>query len=114
MLKASKVNAKLQIKKIPLLDKAIEYAVNDIIPGGTKNNLKYVSDFLIADASISTNDKILLADAQTSGGLLFSIPKKCSDKLIAELKKSGVEDAALIGHIDAPGKGYITLSNTWS
>ena len=112
MLKASRVNATLQIKKIPLLDKAIEYVANDIIPGGTINNLNYVSDFLIADTSISINDKILLADAQTSGGLLLSIPEKYSDKLIMELIKSGVEDAALIGHIDASGEGYISLSNT--
>lgn len=112
MLKASKVNATLQIKNIPLLGKAIEYAANGIIPGGTKNNLNYVSDFLIADPSISTNDKILLADAQTSGGLLFSIPEKYSNNLIMELKKSGVENAALIGHIDATGKGHINLSNT--
>ena len=112
MLKASKVNATLQIKNIPLLDKAMEYAANDIIPGGTKNNLNYVSDFLIANTSISTTDKILLADAQTSGGLLLSIPEKYSDKLIMELKSSGVEDAAVIGHIDATGEGHISLSNT--
>lgn len=112
MLKASKVNATLQIKKIPLLDKAREYAANNIIPGGTKNNLNYVSDFLVADSNISTDDKILLADAQTSGGLLFSIPEKYSAKLITELKKSGVEDAVLIGYIDEAGEGYISLSNT--
>ncbi len=109
MLKASKVNATLQTNKIPLLDTALEYAASGIIPGGTKNNLKYVSDFLAADSNISTNEKILLADAQTSGGLLFSIPEKYSDKLITELKKSGVKDASLIGHIDGPGKGYISL-----
>ena len=54
--------------------------------------------------------KILLADAQTSGGLLISIPKKYSDKLIKELKKSGVKDASQIGHIDALGKGNISLT----
>lgn len=111
MLKASKVNATLQIKNIPLFDKAVEYAANDIIPGGTRNNLNYVSDFLISDAGISANDKILLADAQTSGGLLLSIPEKYSDKLITELKNSGVEDAVQIGQIDAPGEGYMSLSN---
>ncbi len=48
-------------------------------------------------------------DAQTSGGLLISIPEKDSPELLAKLHESGVDDAVIIGKIIKRGEGKIVV-----
>ena len=51
------------------------------------------------DASIDNNSRLLLSDAQTSGGLLISVEPARLDSLLAELKTVGVETRSVIGAI---------------
>ena len=53
--------------------------------------------------------KILLNDAQTSGGLVIAINNKKKENLIEELKKRGVTTAVYIGDIVAKGSGKINV-----
>jgi selenide,water dikinase len=54
-------------------------------------------------------EQLILADAQTSGGLLISLPESRVDELLAALHVRGVQDAARIGQVTAKGAGRIEV-----
>jgi selenide,water dikinase len=51
-----------------------------------------------------------MCDAQTSGGLLISVPKTKLDQLVAELDASGVQTKAVVGEITDENHGRISVS----
>ena len=106
MAKASGMNAELYVDQIPFLPAARQYVEDGIVPGGTRRNLAWIAD-QVDTGSFSEIDLLLLADAQTSGGLVFGVDKDKSSDVCAELEELGV-DAALIGETDA-GEGKISL-----
>ena len=108
MTQASKCNAEVFFDKIPFIRETKSLAAAGIIPGGTYNNLDFVKgdiDF----GNRTRTDQLLLCDAQTSGGLLVSLPEKHAMQYLEDLKKSGIKDAAIIGEFTAPGEGKITI-----
>ncbi len=109
--KGSNVNAEIHFSKIPVIPEAIDFVAANIYPGGSKNNLEYLHDYLDWDNTITEPSKILLCDAQTAGGLLFTVPFDKKDKIINELKKNNITDACHIGNITIKGKGNISISN---
>ena len=106
MAKASGMNAELYVDQIPFLPAARQYVEDGIVPGGTRRNLAWIAD-QVDEGSFSEIDLLLLADAQTSGGLVFGVDKDKSSDVCAELEEQGVI-AALIGETDA-GEGKISL-----
>jgi selenide,water dikinase len=70
MVRASGIGAVIDLQSVPLVDGAREALRDGFVSGGTKRNLDWVRAHLDADAGITENDLLLLADAQTSGGLL--------------------------------------------
>ena len=59
-----------------------QLAETGIMAGGTVRNLDYVKDFVKFDSTLSDLDKLLAADAQTSGGLLVSLSKNDAENFI--------------------------------
>jgi selenide,water dikinase len=94
---------------IPMLPAAQEFAAADVVPGGTLNNLAYVEPHVTFAPGVSRVVQLILADAQTSGGLLISLPGDRVDALLAALRARGVGDVAHIGQVTAPGTGHITV-----
>lgn len=88
--KGSKLEAELYYSKVPKIAGAEEMASAGIIPGGTENNLLYVNDFVKFDTDISEVQKKMLADAQTSGGLLVCIPEDDSRVVLDDLNNAGI------------------------
>ena len=109
MSKASRVNAVVSLDSVPSIDEAWEFATGNVVPGGTLNNMDYVSDTVAWDEDISRTARIILCDAQTSGGLVIVIPSKYTDDLLRELHKKGITDAACIGRFTQGGEGKITV-----
>jgi selenide,water dikinase len=109
MAAGSKVDVALSAGAVPVLPEADGFAAADVVPGGTLNNLEYVEPHVDFAKEVPRVRQILLADAQTSGGLLISLPAKDADELLARLKDKGVKDAALVGHVTAEGAGRITV-----
>jgi selenide,water dikinase len=70
MMRASGVGAVIDRSAVPLVEGAAEALRDGFISGGTRRNLDWVRPHLSADDAVSEEDLLLLADAQTSGGLL--------------------------------------------
>ena len=70
MCRASGVGAVIDRSAVPAMAGAAESLRAGYVPGGSRRNLDWVRPHLTADPGISELDLLLLADAQTSGGLL--------------------------------------------
>jgi len=108
MTEGSHVDALLHMDSVPVIAEARELAAMNVIPGGSLNNLSYVKPHVTFAEDISSIDQAILADAQTSGGLLISIDEKEADSLVKDLNENGV-NAAVIGNITNPGEGNISV-----
>ncbi|WP_425552745.1 selenide, water dikinase SelD [Kribbella alba] len=70
LVRASGVGAVIDASAVPYLDGARQALTAGFVPGGSRRNLDWVRDSLTA--SVSEDELLLLADAQTSGGLLVA------------------------------------------
>ncbi len=102
----SKVDVELAAGDVPLLPGARALAEAGYVPGGSRRNLDWVRDHL--DAGEADDILVtLLADAQTSGGLLFGAEPAAAADTVASLRGDG-HDAAVIGTVSA-GSGMMRL-----
>jgi selenide,water dikinase len=92
MLEASGVAARLDAGAVPLLPGVLELAERDVVPSGTKRNLAFVRPHLDA-ASLTEPELLVLADAQTSGGLLVAATR--AEELAGALERLGVPYARI-------------------
>lgn len=109
MTSGSGVEATIWAGKVPTLPAAWNFAGAGQVPGGTQNNLAHVADQVTFEEGVSRISRLILADAQTSGGLLISLPESKADDLLTLLRKRQVADAAVIGVITGPGHGNIRV-----
>ena len=110
MLRASGVSAEISVSQAPVLPGVDELLAQGIAPGGTHRNEAGVAEYVDWDASVSANDRLLLCDAQTSGGLLISLPQERLSRLLDALEERGVVTRAVVGSIGdgAPGTARVT------
>jgi selenide,water dikinase len=106
---ASGVTARVSAAAVPVLPAAREYVRGGIAPGGTHANWKFLADWVTFEPSLSKEEQLLLCDAQTSGGLLASVPAADADRLVKALHAAGVSAAAVVGRIETAGKGRIEV-----
>lgn len=99
MIRTHNMHVELDMQAVPLIDTAEQLAANDIVPGGTLNNMDHVKPLVEYGPGIGRTQQILLNDAQTSGGLLIAIPAAEGPKLVDELRKAGMKQASLIGRV---------------
>src|SRR5205823_14571705 len=100
---ASGVTARVFAAAVPVLPAAREYVRAGIAPGGTHANWKFLAEWVTFDLAVSKEEQLLLCDAQTSGGLLASVPAADADRLVKALHDAGVPAAAVIGRVEAAG-----------
>lgn len=108
--KGSALDAELWVENVPVLGEVKEMLASNIIPGGTLNNLDFMMDFIKPADGVSRIDQLMLADAQTSGGLLFTAAKEEIELIQTEFEKEG-ENFFVIGRILGAGKGTINIKN---
>jgi selenium donor protein len=99
MTTASGVSAEIVADDVPLLPGVVELATSGVVPGGTKDNMDHTSPRVGYGDRISATRRLILNDAQTSGGLLISVSGGKSDVLLGELAARGVAGAAVVGHV---------------
>ena len=99
MCEGSKISATIEFNEIPLMQGVFELAQKGFIPGGTKRNLDHVTPNVNFSKNISQEQKYLLADAQTSGGLLISVPKDKAEDLQNLLMENQCLSSSVIGQV---------------
>ncbi len=99
MMKGSGTSAVIEAGRVRFLAGAVELAASGIAPGGSANNLDYTRPFVEYAEKISDLKRLLLNDAQTSGGLLIAVPGERVKDLTARLEEKGIEEASIIGGI---------------
>jgi selenide, water dikinase len=90
MAKASKLSLHIDSRKVPLLDEAYQAYDDGCIPGACFRNYNYAEKDCDYAKEMDYNLKLLMHDAQTSGGLLISVAKEDAEKLSEHLQKEGV------------------------
>jgi selenide, water dikinase len=111
LCRASHVGAEINATALPVIDPQVARLIaKDCVPGGTRGNLKAAEAF--TDFSgVLNEERLLLADAQTSGGLLLCIsPRKLADALRI-LKKLRTPCAAVIGKLVRSPEPRIWVKN---
>jgi selenide,water dikinase len=101
IVRASKVGARIVASRVPMFDRVVELAERDVCPAGSKRNLAYAAPTTSFAASVPPHVQLLLADAQTSGGLLVAVAPDRADAFDAALAKHGVAVRARIGEMIA-------------
>jgi selenide,water dikinase len=102
VLSASNLSARLYSKNIPFFKDVFRLVDKSIIPGGTIANSKSFSPYVKWSKDVSDTIRVLMNDAQTSGGLLIFVPGEKKDKLVTALQKEGIL-AAYIGDVISEG-----------
>jgi selenide,water dikinase len=103
MVAGSGVGARIGLSAVPVLPGARELLAEGVAPGGTHRNHDSVGQFVDWGDGVSKEDRLLLCDAQTSGGLLISVAPDKLDALLTALARHGVEVRAVIGQMTAKG-----------
>jgi cysteine desulfurase len=98
MMNGSDTTAVVSASKVPLLGGVVEAAVSGAIPGGTRDNLSHTERSVEYGEGVSDAMKLILNDAQTSGGLLISVEGRKAGSLAASLDSRGIR-YAVIGEV---------------
>ena len=101
MLEGSRVGARIDAGAVPILDAARRHGADGVFPGGTHANLDSVDRRARFRGALKDDEitQLLLADAQTSGGLLAAVSPRKATRILADLKAAGSPDAAVIGEV---------------
>jgi selenide,water dikinase len=89
MAQASRVGLRISFQKIPFTRGARRYAQEWIFPGGSIDNRSYYGEHVRFAQELDEPSQMLLFDAQTSGGLLLSVPREKLDGLLASAAQVG-------------------------
>lgn len=109
LARASGLSAKLDASAVPLLPSARRLAEAGHVPGGTRRNLRDVGDVVSWSGAAPEVMRLLLADAQTSGGLLIAVAPEAVGGLLADLEDAGTPAAAVVGDLEEGAAGEIVV-----
>lgn len=99
MVRGSAVGATVYARRVPLIDGTRALAERGLIPGGSRRNLAAVEPMVRFTPTLGEVDRLVLADAQTSGGLLIAVAPERRGELVERLLVAGTLAASVIGEI---------------
>lgn len=110
MLVSSNVGAEIDHRKVPLYPAVRDMVAMGMIPGGAYRNLEYIKPHISWQGAAAEKDDalIILADPQTSGGLLVAVSAEKADRYLSDLNKRGAS-GSIIGRITAAAPGNIIV-----
>jgi selenide,water dikinase len=109
MMKGAGTRAMLNLAAIPVLTDVPALAAEGVVPGGTKANLEWVAPHVRFPAEFPEPIKLVLADAQTNGGLLAAVPARRAQSVVKALDRAGVS-AAVIGQVKGGRPGIDVIA----
>ena len=104
MVSSANAGAELHAHRVPLLAGALDLARDGVAPGGTKTNLaNALAAGIRFDDDVEEALRVLLADAQTSGGLLLAVAASDAERYKEKAAAHGVHAAAIGSISEEPG-----------
>ena len=102
------ISLHIDASTLPILPDALKMAALDTVPGGSKRNMKYVEDKVtfVGDA---INAKLILSDAQTSGGLLIAMDENDAKEYMKRIEEFTYGYATIIGKVEAKSEKDIIV-----
>lgn len=99
MALGSKVSIQIQSKNVPAIINAMNLIETGFIPGAAFRNLEFVEEQCSFNSNLSYNLKMLLADAQTSGGILMAVKPEKAEAILIALRDAGYNASAIVGEV---------------
>jgi selenide,water dikinase len=109
LMEASGTSASLRVSSVPLLPRAREMAKRGIAPDGSRKNFRNLRSRTDWRGKFSDEDFLLLADAQTSGGLLVCVPGGRGGEFAARCREKGAPEAAVVGKVEPRGAAPLVV-----
>ncbi len=99
MAEASNVSMIIKAPQVPIIEETLEFAKMGLFPQGSIMNFEFVKPNTQFEHNVDAELQLLLCDAQTSGGLLISVPEERSETLLNLLIMKGITSACIIGGV---------------
>jgi len=109
MSKASKVGVLLYASEIPIIAEAMNFAAMGMIPAGSYSNQTFCAPCMDISSGIDPLLVDILADAQTSGGLLISVAESKANTLVQKLREKNTPAASVIGKVLEGPAGFLQV-----
>ena len=107
-LKPEKKSASIYYDSVPFFAKAKSLVEMGVVPGGTLNNLNFVKDYCLYDEKLTGDEKNMINDPQTSGGLMIFVSSDNLKKVIRKFKEKKL-DYYVIGRVEMENQGKINV-----
>lgn len=108
MCAAGGTGAEIVAGWVPRLEGVTALARSGHLSGGLRRNLEAVADHVTIGEDVDEVERLVLADPQTSGGLLLAVPAAQREALAAALRRRGV-DSWTVGRLTAGPAGRIEV-----
>jgi selenide,water dikinase len=109
MAQGSKVTLAIDTKQVRVLPEVIDLAGMGLIPAGSYANRNFCARSVREAGAVASLSLDIIADAQTSGGLLLAVPAAEAADAVADLQAAGIADATMIGEILDRSEGVIEV-----
>ncbi len=109
MIEQGNCGLEIEYSSVPLFSRTEEFAKMGIDPPGSQRNRKFREVMLEFISDLSEWKRCILFDAQTSGGLVFSVSPQKAERLLKKLHKEGIKEAVIIGEVVKEPKGKILV-----
>jgi selenide,water dikinase len=109
MAQASKVTISIEVHKVPVLSDVLDHAGMGLVPAGSYANRNFCASHVREVGNIDPLYLDIIADAQTSGGLLIALAANEAEQALWDLKAAGLQEVALIGRVEDNSLGVIEL-----
>jgi len=103
MLRASGARALVHADAVPVLPGVRVLARAGLVPGGSRSNREFIEPRTLFPAKMEEADQLVLADAQTNGGMLAAVAPRAAEQLLRRLADAGAP-AARIGEVVPRGR----------
>jgi selenide,water dikinase len=109
MAQASQVTLVIELGRLPLLPGAEAFARRPYLTRASATNASYVAPFLHKEGKLEHTRLEFVYDAQTSGGLLISVPAERAEEVVSAARARGASAACVIGEVQERGAAALVL-----
>jgi selenide,water dikinase len=109
MAQASQVTISLEVYNVPVLSEVLDHTALGLVPAGSYANKNFCASHVRQVGSVDPLYLDIIADAQTSGGLLIALAANEAEQALSDLKAAGLQEVARIGQVVESSKGVIEL-----